>query len=114
MNTLLKEKIRLLEELVKFYKEHETLDFQHKYWQETRIPMEKLSALTEKIKDEPEETESAEKIKDRFLAVDEINGEKEYFDTIEEAHEYLQEAFLQDNQYHPDYDCCKIYELYRS
>jgi len=48
----------------------------------------------------------------KYIAFDAINAEHEHFDTIEEAREWLEETFL-DNQegYHPDLGSCEIYEL---
>lgn len=48
----------------------------------------------------------------KFLAFDDVNGEHETFDTIEEAREYLKEGFFDINDgYHPDGEGCGIYEL---
>ena len=48
----------------------------------------------------------------RYLAFDGINGDREEFDTIEEAREWLEECFLSpDEGYHPDFASCKIYQL---
>lgn len=48
-----------------------------------------------------------------YLTYDPVNGEYEYFETIEEAREYLQEGFLDDDEgYHPDAEDFKIYKLY--
>ena len=48
----------------------------------------------------------------RYLAFDGINGEREEFDTIEEAREWLEDCFLSpDEGYHPDFASCKIYQL---
>jgi hypothetical protein len=48
----------------------------------------------------------------RYLAFDGINGDREEFDTIEEAREWLEDCFLSpDEGYHPDFASCKIYQL---
>lgn len=48
----------------------------------------------------------------KYLAYDSINSDYEEFETIEQAREYLVEAFLDpDEGYHPDLIDCKIYEL---
>ena len=48
----------------------------------------------------------------KYLAVDGINGDREEFDTIEEAREWLEDCFLSpDEGYHPDFASCKIYQL---
>lgn len=48
----------------------------------------------------------------KYLAFDGINCEYEEFETIEEAQKWLEECFLDsDEGYHPDMDCCKIFEL---
>jgi len=51
----------------------------------------------------------------KYLAHDQINGDWEDFDTIEEAREFLTESFLDDDEgYHPDADSCCIYQLYET
>lgn len=51
----------------------------------------------------------------KYLAFDGINNEKEIFDTIEEAREWLEESFLLDDEgYHPDMKSCQIYKLCES
>jgi len=48
----------------------------------------------------------------RYLAFDGINGDREEFDTIEEAREWLEDCFLDEEEgYHPDFQSCKIYQL---
>jgi hypothetical protein len=47
----------------------------------------------------------------KYLAYDGINNEHEECDTIEEAREYLEESFLQENEYHPDLESCSIWEI---
>lgn len=48
----------------------------------------------------------------RYLAFDAINYEYEDFDTIDDAQNWLEEAFLDSSEgYHPDLKDCKIFEL---
>lgn len=49
-----------------------------------------------------------------YLAYDEINSEYEEFETLKEAQEWLVEAFLGDDGYHPDMTGCKIYRLFQT
>jgi len=46
----------------------------------------------------------------RYLAID-TNNDRDEFDTIEEAREWLEESFLSNEGYHPDLEDCRIYEL---
>ena len=48
----------------------------------------------------------------KYLAFDGINSEYESFDTIEDAREWLTEAFSQPHEgYHPSLNDCEIYKL---
>jgi hypothetical protein len=48
----------------------------------------------------------------KYLAYDSINSDYEEFETIEQAREWLVEAFHSpDDGYHPELVDCKIYEL---
>ncbi len=48
----------------------------------------------------------------KYLAVDGINGDREEFDTIEEARKWLEECFLDEQEgYHPDFASCMIFQL---
>lgn len=48
---------------------------------------------------------------EKYLAFDGVNIEYVDFETIEEAREWLEEAFLEEGEYHPDLKECKIYKL---
>jgi len=50
-------------------------------------------------------------MKNKYLAYDGINGEYESFDSIELAEKWLEEAFMDGGEIHPDWESCKIYEL---
>ncbi len=47
----------------------------------------------------------------KYLAWDFDNHEHEEFETIEEAREYLEECFLNEEGYSPDTNCYKIFVL---
>ena len=48
----------------------------------------------------------------KYLAFDAINNEYEEFETIEDAQQWLEEAFLCSGEgYHYDLKSCKIFEL---
>ena len=47
----------------------------------------------------------------RYLAYDAGNNEYQSFETIEEAHKYLESCFFDDGAYDPDLDQYEVYEL---
>lgn len=50
---------------------------------------------------------------EKYLAFDGINGEHEWVDNIEDAHDFLKEIYYDKREgYHPDLELCAIYKLH--